>query len=814
MKFFSILFREKKYIPFIICIVALLIVQAYCELELPRYTSDIVDVGIMRGGIEDAIPGEIRQESMNGLKKFMTAAEREAVDAAYDDNGPGRLILKETYKKDEELRAGLAAVFQTPEVIMIMVTAAQDAGGAQGAAQEEQDPAADEEEAPKADLVDMLIAFAGKITGRDAGSDSQAGGPEAGAAEASQAGGTGNGAQESLMGGDAQESLMGGDAQTPIKPDEELVLLIGKMMAGQGTDADARAIRDKMEGQMEEMGLGTQMLGTAAVEYVKEEYEAMGLDMRAIQADYMKRMALVMIMFTLIACAGAIVTGLLASLTSAGIGKKLRSDSFSQIMGYSNEEMDRFSPASLITRSTNDIQQIQMATVFFLRMVLFAPAMAVGGIIMVTRTDTGLSWIIVAAILILGGVIGILLGLTMPKFQKMQGLIDGVNLVSREVLTGLPVIRAFNREGFEKKRFDGASRALFKNQLFTNRAMSMFMPIIFFIMNIIMVAIVWYGGQGIDAGDLQVGGLMAFMSYTMFIVMSFMMFAMVTIMLPRAIVASGRVLEVINTKPSITDKPASELKDEEREFDGRIEFTEVGFRYHDADEDTLSYINFTCEPGKTTAIIGGTGSGKSTLINLIPRLFDVTRGRVTIDGVDVRDLSQKKLRSLIGVVPQKGVLFAGTIASNIGYSGDDITEEAMHKAAQIAQAAGFIEEKEGGFEAEIAQGGTNVSGGQRQRLAIARAVAKNPKIFIFDDSFSALDYRTDRDLRRALAKNLGGATVLIVAQRIATILRADKIIVLDDGRIVGEGTHKELLSGCPVYREIAESQLSEEELSA
>ena len=610
MNFLKLLFREKKYLPFIVCIVILLIVQAYCELNLPRYMSDIVDVGIMRGGVET-----------------------------------------------------------------------------------------------------------------------------------------------SAAAGDAEES-------------------VGEM----SDDEKAAAL--------------------------------------SVQMNYMMRMLGIMLRYTLVACGAAIIVGLLASLMSAGIGRKLRKDSFTQIMSFSNTEMDMFSPASLITRSTNDIQQIQMAMVFFLRLVLYAPAMAVGGIIMVSATDTGLSWVIVVAILVLGGVIGVLLGLTMPKFKRMQGLIDGVNLVSREVLTGLPVIRAFRREDFEKKRFDEASQALFKNQLFTNRAMSMFMPIIMFIMNIIMIAIVWFGGQGVDAGNLEVGGLMAFISYTMFIVMAFMMLSMVTIMLPRADVAAGRIREVINTECSIKDKPEKELLFEEREFSGRVAFEDVDFRYHDADENTLSNISFTAEPGKTTAIIGGTGSGKSTLINLIPRLFDVTGGRITVDGVDVRDLSQKKLRSLIGVVPQKGFLFAGTIASNIKYSGEGVTDDAMEKAAEIAQAAGFIDEKEGTYEAEISQGGTNVSGGQRQRIAIARAIAKNPKLFIFDDSFSALDYRTDANLRKALAKNLGDSTVLIVAQRIATILRADKIIVLDDGVIVAEGTHRELLESCEVYREIAESQLSEEELTA
>ena len=547
---------------------------------------------------------------------------------------------------------------------------------------------------------------------------------------------------------------------------------------------------------------------------LRAEYEEAGYDMQAVQSAYMKETAMMMIVYTFIACGCAVVVGLLASLTAAGIGRRLRRESFSQIMSYSSTEIERFSTASLITRSTNDIQQIQMAMVFLLRMVLFAPAMAAGGIIMVMRTDTGLSWIIVVAILILGAVIGTLLGLTMPKFKKMQGLIDGVNLVSREVLTGLSVIRAFNREEYENKRFNEASTALFKNQLFTNRAMSLFMPLVFFVMNIVMVGIIWFGGLGVDAGDLQVGGLMAFMNYTMFIVMAFMMFSMVTIMLPRASVAAGRVLEVIEMQGTIKDKKASELHEETRGFSGRVKFEDVSFRYKDADEDTLMNIDFVCEPGKTTAIIGGTGSGKSTLINLIPRLFDVSGGKITIDGVDIRDLSQKKLRSMIGVVPQKGVLFSGTIASNIKYSGEGITEEAMRKAADIAQAMGFIEEKEGGFEADISQGGSNVSGGQRQRLAIARAIAKNPQIYIFDDSFSALDYKTDRDLRKALANNIGNATVIIVAQRIATILRADKIIVLEDGKIVGEGTHRELLESCSVYREIAESQLPKEELLA
>ena len=778
MKLISLLFREKKYIPFIVCIIVLLIVQAYCELMLPHYTSAIVDVGIMQGGVEDAVPNEIRQSSMDELQLFMTAAERESVDAAYSQGADGQLALDAAVKNDAAQRAELAGIFQIPEVIITQMNAMAQAGGA-------------------------------SASGMPAGSaDTGSSDMASGGAMGMMAGGA-----EGATTGSATDSSAG-SGTAAIKPDAELTALIGKIMSGQGTDDDVVAIQDKINGEMTAAGLGTQMLSAPAVEYVRAEYQAINLDMGSIQMGYMKSTALVMLTFALVSCAAAVIVSLFASLTSAGTGRRLRREAFAQIMSFSNTEMDKFSSASLITRSTNDIQQIQMATVFFLRMVLYAPAMAVGGIIMVTRTDTGLAWVIVAAILILGAVIGILLGLTMPKFQRMQGLIDGVNLVGREILTGLFVIRAFNREDFEKKRFDGASTALYKNQLFTNRAMSMFMPIVFFIMNIIMVGIVWFGGKSIDAGGMQVGGLMAFMSYTMYIVMAFMMFSMVTIMLPRASVAAGRVLEVINTKSSIIDKPATELRHESQAFTGSVAFEDVSFRYHDADEDTLTHISFTAEPGKTTAIIGGTGCGKSTLVGLLPRLFDVTRGRITIDGVDIRDLSQKKLRSLIGLVPQKAVLFAGTVESNIKYADADIPDEAMRKAAEIAQAAGFVDERDGGYESEISQSGSNVSGGQRQRLAIARAIAKDPKIFIFDDSFSALDYRTDANLRKALAKNVGGATILIVAQRIATILRADKIIVLEEGKVVGEGTHQELLESCPVYRDIAASQLSETELSA
>ena len=693
-------------IPLIVIIVCLLCGQAFCELMLPNYTGQIVNVGIMQGGIETAVPREIRASTLQSLSSKMSKSDQQLVADSFapDPSRKGvRMLVSELAVKQPDQAA----------------QAAQDE----------------------------------KIT----------------------------------------------------KLDTAFTKAIVAVLAAQGT-----VIPDQLD----------TMQKSAAVKFVQQEYQATGVDMQAIQLNYIKSMAARMLLFTAGSAAAAIIVGLFASIVAASTGRRLRHDIFTRIMSFAGTEMEGFSPASLITRSTNDIQQIQMAMMMFLRMVLFAPAIAVGGIIMVSRTDTGLSWIIVAAIVVLGAVIGTLLGLTMPKFKRMQPLIDDVNLVSREILTGLPVIRAFCREDFEQNRFEKANMALYKTQLFTNRAMSLLMPIIVFLMSGVGMGIVWFGGHNIDAGAMQVGDLLAFISYTMFIVMSFMMLSMVSVMLPRAAVAAERVLEVIGTKSSITDKPAEALRDEEflrnmEEKDGaRISFNDVTFRFGDAEEDTLIDINFTAEPGQTTAIIGGTGSGKSTIVHLIPRLFDVTRGSVTIGGIDVRDVSQHALRASMGFVPQKGMLFSGTIESNLKYAGPQVTDEDMRAAADIAQASSFIEEKDGGFESAVAQTGSNVSGGQRQRLAIARALAKEPKILIFDDSFSALDFRTDADLRRALAKHAGDSTILIVAQRIATILRADKIIVLEEGRIVGEGTHRELMRSCDLYQEIARSQLGEEELIA
>jgi ATP-binding cassette subfamily B protein len=492
---------------------------------------------------------------------------------------------------------------------------------------------------------------------------------------------------------------------------------------------------------------------------------------------------------------------------------RLRRDLFFNILSFSGREMEKFSPASLITRSTNDIQQIQLALVMFMRLMLFAPVMGAGGIIMVLRTHTGMGWIVAVAVGLLLGVVISLMNFTMPKFKLMQSLIDRVNLVSREMLTGLPVIRAFCKEEYEINRFEKANKELTDTQLFTSRALSLMFPMLMLVMNIVSVVIIWFGGIRVDEGHILVGDMMAFISYTMMIVMSFMMISMMAIILPRANVAAERVEEVLAVRSSITDKPDSELTHRD-EWQGRIAFENVSFRFPDADEDVLSGIDFTCEPGQTTAIIGSTGSGKSTLVNLVPRIFDVTGGRVTVDGVDVRDISMRELRDMIGVVPQKGFLFSGDIASNIRYGRADATDNAVEKAAGIAQAAAFIAEKEGGYASEIAAGGDNVSGGQKQRLAIARAVAMDPRVFIFDDSFSALDYRTDAELRRALARELSGRTVIIVAQRIATILNADRIVVLDEGRVAGIGIHESLLESCEVYREIVSSQMSEAELAS
>lgn len=693
-------------------IILLLITQAYCDLALPTYTSDIVDVGLQQYGIEDCVMTQMRESTGKALQDMLPDEGRAAFADAYVlSDTTGNYELQSITK---EQRSALGEQLQQPLVLMYA-----------------------------ASHMDELQ----EQTGMDA-----------------------------------------------------------SMLQAVSRDPDA------MQQMLAQYGdMSDSIMEQIAVQSVTEEYEACGIDLNTLQRQYLLTTGAKMMALSLLMLAAAVLCGYLSAKTAARIGMELRSSVFRNVLSFSSVEMNRFSTASLITRSTNDIQQIQMVTVMLLRMVLYAPVLGIGAILKVVTTKTGMGWIIVLAVVIISGLVLVLMGVTLPKFKMMQKLVDRLNLVSREILTGLPVIRAFSREKFEEDRFDKANRDLMGTQLFTNRVMTLMMPAMMMLMNGVTVLIVWMGGKGIDMGNLQVGDMIAFISYTMQIIMSFLMITMVSVMLPRAGVAADRIDEVVRTKGSIRD--AAHVRDEERsDWKGRVEFSDVSFRYEGADEDALSHLSFVVEPGKTTAIIGSTGCGKSTLVNLIPRFYDVTDGVITMDGVDIRELSQKKLRSLLGVVPQKGVLFSGDIASNLKFGGDDITDEQMTEAAQIAQAAEFIEEKPNRYHSEISQGGTNVSGGQKQRLSIARAIAKHPKVLIFDDSFSALDYKTDAALRRALAEKTADAAVIIVAQRINTILHADQILVLEEGRIVGKGTHRELMETCEAYQEIANSQLSEEEL--
>ncbi|MEG1942427.1 MAG: ABC transporter ATP-binding protein [Angelakisella sp.] len=543
---------------------------------------------------------------------------------------------------------------------------------------------------------------------------------------------------------------------------------------------------------------------------LRNKYQAEGVDLGKLQTDYLLRKGAGMLGLSLVMVLAAILVGLLAARTAAKVGMELRGKVYQKVISFSGGELDKFSTASLITRTTNDIQQIQQVSVMLLRMVAYAPIVGLGGIIKVAETRTGMSWIIVVAVGSIVLLVASLMSLAMPRFKKMQALVDKLNLISREIVTGIPVIRAFSREKHEEARFDAASSDLMKTQLFTNRVMTFMQPAMMLIMNAVTVLIIWVGAQGIDMGSLQVGDMMAFISYTMQIVMSFLMLTMVSVMIPRAGVSAARIDEVLATELSVTD--SEKVRDSELSAPrGTLAFENVSFRYPDAEENVLNNISFTAESGQTTAIIGSTGSGKSTLLNLIPRFYDVTEGKITVDGIDIREISQHKLREMLGLVPQKGVLFSGTIESNIKYGGET-TDEMMQKAAEIAQSTQFIEEKTEGYASPISQGGTNVSGGQKQRLSIARAIAKKPAIFLFDDSFSALDYKTDGALRHAIAQQLTNTTVIIVAQRISTILHAQRIVVLDEGAVAGIGTHEELMESCEAYREIAKSQLSEKEL--
>lgn len=577
---------------------------------------------------------------------------------------------------------------------------------------------------------------------------------------------------------------------------------------------DIQAMLDRARGSMGDMA--DTLIAQQGLAAARAEYEQLGYDLDAMQMDYLAATGAKMLGLAALGMAIAVMVGFLASRTAAKVGRNLRERLFNQVVGFSDAEIQSFSAASLITRGTNDVQLVQMVTVMLLRMVLYAPILAIGGIIMIARTDLSMGWIIIAAVAAIAVIMGVLMKVAMPKFKIMQKLIDRVNLVSRELLTGLPVIRAFGREQHEEARFDDANTRLMKTQLFTNRVMTFMMPLMMLIMNLVSVGIIWFGGHAIDAGNLQTGDLIAFITYSMVIIMGFLMIGMLSIMLPRADVAAQRIDEVLECKPSIADPEPGKAKDALLGANGlpgaRIAFENVSFRYSDGAECVLEDVSFTCEPGKTTAIIGSTGSGKSTVLKLAERFHDVTSGRITVDGIDVRDVSQHVLRTQLGYVPQAAFLFSGTIASNVGYGVDDADEDRIRAAADVAQASDFIAERPEGLATPISQGGTNVSGGQRQRLAIARALATDARAYLFDDSFSALDYKTDAALRHELSSRLGGKTVVIVAQRISTVLNADQIVVLDDGRVVGAGTHEQLMESCQEYREIAMSQLSEEEL--
>ena len=711
----------KKSAGYVALIIALLFLQAYCDLSLPDYTSKIVNIGIQQKGIEDGVPEKIRKTSMDALELFMSQEDISELETAYTEDGE-LYVLKDI---DKDTRSSLNEILGKPMLILEGLTVENETSG------------------------EMLA---------------QMGIPE---------------------GADPVEVI----AQMPEEARVQMTENMGEKF---------RDMQDSMITQ-------------AAVSYVQAEYEALGEDVDGLQMKYIGKAGLKMILMALLIMAASISVVFLSAKVAASLGHDIRGDIYRKVIGFSSNEYNKFSTASLITRSTNDVQQVQMTMAMMFRIVLYAPIIGIGGVLRVLETDSSMTWILGVGVVLILVIIGLLFSIAMPRFTKLQTLIDRLNLVTREILTGIPVIRAFSREKHEEDRFEDANKVLTKTNLFVNRCMTFMMPSMMLIMNGISVLIVYNGSYAVDAGNMQVGDMMAFIQYAMQIIMAFLMITAMSIMLPRANVAAMRIVEILETENSLKE-PEDPIHPSE-EVKGTVEFDHVSFAYPDAGENVLTDISFKAEKGQTLAVIGSTGSGKSSLINLIPRFYDVTQGCVRVDGVDVREMSQKELRDCLGYVPQKGVLFSGTIDSNIRYGKTDISEEQVKKAAMVAQAQDFIEEKPHGYESPVAQGGTNVSGGQKQRLSIARAVAKDPEIFIFDDSFSALDFKTDKALRKALKEHTKNATTIIVAQRISTILNADQILVLDDGKMAGLGTHRELMKNCEVYRQIAMSQLSEEELA-
>ena len=700
----------KNLIPYwksCVIIVVLLLMQAFCDLSLPGYTSDIIDTGIQNGGISHTCPEAITSEDYANAMLLMTDSEKDIWNQIYDQDGD---IYRLNVKSDKKL-SEYDDIFNIPLIIV-----------------------------------------------------------------------------SQMSGEDVQKMTMA-------------------LSMGMVKESDIDSMRESASEQLN--AVGSTMIQSMGIAYAKKMDSNAGVDMDRLQTSYLWISGAKMLAMALLVAVATVLVGLVASRVAASVGRDMRRNIYSKVMGFSNAEMDKFSTASLITRTTNDIQQVQFVTVMLLRVVAYAPILGIGGIFKVMESKAGMEWIIALALVVIIAVVGVLMAITMPKFKKMQELVDNVNLVSREILTGIPVIRAFGREQKEEERFDKANKALTGTMLFTNRVMTFMMPLMTFIMYGLNILIIWVSAHKIDEGTLQVGAMTAFITYSMQIVMSFLMITMMSVMLPRAGVAANRIQEVLNEDSQIEDPVNPEQMNDKK---GVIRFNHVYFRYNNADSDVLEDIDFTAEPGKTTAIVGSTGCGKSTLVNLIPRLYDVTEGSIEVDGHDIRNVSMSDLRSMIGYVPQKAVLFSGTIASNLRFGKEDASDEDIKTAAEIAQASEFIDTKKDKYDSHIAQGGSNVSGGQKQRLSIARAIAKSPKIYVFDDSFSALDLKTDAALRKELAGKVTDAAVIIVAQRISTVMNADQILVMDDGRIVGKGTHEELMKNCEVYSEIARSQLSAKEL--
>lgn len=737
-------YLKKSTFP-IIFILGLLILQAYCDLSLPSYTSDIVNVGIQQGGITESSPEVVRESTMNNLLIFTTDEEKENILGAYDYIDKQQMD-ESSVSKYLEKYPGLA-----DENIYVR--------------KENLTNTEFETAMSKALMYSTMLSVESDTTKR---------------------------IKEEMA-----DSIPAG------MKDLSVLEIISVMPAEQKA-----SIIEPLNEQFEQ--LPDSMVTSGAVQGIKAEYIAVGVNTDHIQTQYITKAGLKMLGLAMIAMVTSIVIGFIASRVAATFARDLRSMTFKKVVSFSNTEFDKFSTASLITRSTNDIQQVQILVVMFLRMVAYAPILGIGGVLKVINTNVSMAWVIALAVALIMILVVTLFILAMPKFKKMQKLVDRLNLVTREILTGLSVIRAFSTEKYEEKRFDKANKDLTSTSLFVNRVMTFMMPLMMLLMNGTMILILWEGGHGIDTGEMMVGDMMAFIQYAMQIIMSFLMLCMISIFLPRAAVSGKRISEVLDTDLSIIE--AKEINEFSEDKKGYVEFNHVSFRYPGAKEDVLHDITFTAKPGETTAIIGSTGSGKSTLIQLIPRLYDITEGELLVDGVDVRKVSSEKLREKIGYVPQKGVLFTGTISSNLRFGNQEATDKEVNRAARIAQATEFIEAKTEKYEESISQGGSNVSGGQKQRLSIARAIAKDPEIYIFDDSFSALDYKTDVVLRKTLREEIAKSAMIIVAQRISTIMNAEQILVLDEGRIVGKGTHKELLKTCDVYKQIALSQLSSAEL--